>query len=170
MKLWQGDAFTPVCQSFCSQGRRPPRQRPKTETPRQTLQDRDPQTETPLYRDLPGQRPPWTETPGTETPRQRPPETPWTETPWTEIPQTETPRTETPDRDPWTETPFGQRPPWTETPLDRDPLWYPSYWNAFLLFVQPGFEFNLILLVVLGRNNYWEVLFLATFIRNFSTN
>ena len=42
--------------------------------------------------------------------------------------------------------------------------------GRWLADVRPGFEFNLILLVVLGHNNYWEVLFLATFIRNFSTN
>ena len=54
-KLWQGNVFTPVCQSFCSQGRgslsgRPPIQRPPGQKP--------PWTETP-----PGHRPPWTETP-----------------------------------------------------------------------------------------------------------
>ena len=44
------------------------------------LSDRDP-----LDRDLPGQRPHWTETP-----------TPWTETSCTESPWTETPGTDTP--------------------------------------------------------------------------
>ena len=99
----QGNVFTPVCHTFCSQGggglyqgdRRPP---PPTEV-------------------TPGQRPPWTDTPWIETPRQRPP---WTQTPWRETPPTETSRTETPlDRDP----PAAQR-----VMSGR----YASYWNAFL--------------------------------------
>ena len=46
---------------------------PRTETPRQTPLDRDPQTENP-----PGQRPPWTETPLDGDPPDR---DLWTETP-----------------------------------------------------------------------------------------
>ena len=72
-KLWQGNVFTPVCQSFCSQGRcladtlpgqTPPGQThpqqtpsgqtsPQADTPEQTLQADTPWTDTPLGRNLP---------------------------------------------------------------------------------------------------------------------
>ena len=76
----------------------------------------------PLDRDLPPQRPPWTETPWTVTTWTVSPSgqrTPWTEdpTPRQRLPWTESPQTETHlDRDsPWTVTPL------TSTPRQRPP-------------------------------------------------
>ena len=80
------------------------------------LPEQRPQTETPLDRDPPGQRPPWTES----SSRQRhllDRDPHWTETPWTETSLDKDPLTEVP----WTETPscdlrcmLGQKPPLTE--------------------------------------------------------
>ena len=71
----------------------------------------NPRIETPLDRDPPGQRPPWTET----TPGQRHP--PGQRPSWTEI---------SPDIDPRTETTLDRDPldidPQTESALDRDSL------------------------------------------------
>ena len=112
-KLREGNVFTPLCQSFYSQGSLPDRD---------TTQDRDPVDRDPLDRDHS-----WTETPWTETtPGQRPT---WTETPWTEIPGQRLLDRDPLDRDHswtetlWTEILSGQRIAWTETPLDRDPPW-----------------------------------------------
>ena len=127
-KLREGNVFTHVCQSFCSQGRGSLYEVTSCLTAWSHVQSsgslslvscslrRDPWTGTPLDRDPPGQRPPGQRPPLVRDPsRQRPP---WTETP----PRQRPPWTETPgQRLPLDRDPPGQRPPWTETPLDRDP-------------------------------------------------
>ena len=66
--LWQGNVFTPVCQSFCSQGEEhPPRSTPPRQTPPpgQKPQGRPPLPDTPLGRHHP--RPPRQTPPSPDT-------------------------------------------------------------------------------------------------------
>ena len=139
MQLWQGDVFTPVCQSFCFQRvsatHTPGRHAP---TPGQTHPlGRHPWADTPLGRHPPGQTPlgrwpPWADTPQQQTP------------PGRHIPRQTPPR----------QTPQGRHPlpsAWwdTQSPLLPSAYWdtppyavhagigsisgrYASYWNTYL--------------------------------------
>ena len=116
----QGNIFTPVCHSFCSQrgsasvhaGIPPPGSRPSWSRP--------PRADIPQEQTALGADPPWEQTP----PGSRPP--------WEQTPQEQTP--------PWEQTPLEQTlpPPGADTPREADSSIrstsgrYASYSNAFL--------------------------------------